>query len=120
MDCITIKNLRFRGFHGYFEEERTEGNDFEVDILLSVPSPTAPRNDDLSQTIDYSEVAGMVQRVMDGTSVKLLETLLYNIGEALVSTYPQAQKVEVAVRKLAPPMSPACEYTELRSQWPKS
>ena len=119
MDCITIKNLQFRSYHGYFPEERRDGNDFEVDITVWVPLDRPARNDDLSQTVDYSLVAGTVQKVMDGDSVKLIESLLYKTGEALIDSLPEARKIEVAIRKLHPPMSPSCEYTEVRSQWPK-
>lgn len=120
MDCICLKNLRFHSKHGYFPEERENGNDFEVDVCLCVPLGPASKRDDLSQTIDYGEVAGLVKDVMDAEPVMLLETLLYAIGEALMRNYPNAEKVDVAIRKMNPPMSPSCDYAEVRSQWPKS
>ncbi len=119
MDCITIKNLEFHSLHGYHTEEREKGNDFEVDVLLWVPLAKAAAEDNLSQTVDYSHAASIVRDIMLGESVKLIETLLFTIGESLIQEYPGVQKIEVAVRKLHPPMSPSCEYTEVRSQWPK-
>ena len=119
MDCITLKNLRFHSLHGYFEEEREKGNDFEVDVSIWRPFREAAKSDNLALTLDYSKIAGLIGDIMDGESVKLVETLLYAIGESLMRNYPNAQKIEVAVRKMNPPMSPSCEYTEVRSQWPK-
>ncbi len=119
MDCITVKNLRFRSLHGFFPEEREQGNDFEVDVVIHVPLSGAAKGDELGRTVDYSRMAALVGEVMDGRSVKLIETLLYGIGESLQRAWPNAGKIEVAVRKMNPPMSPSCEYTEVRSQWPK-
>lgn len=119
MDRITVKNLRFRSRHGYFPEERENGNDFEVDVVIHTPLSGAARGDDLGSTVDYSRVAALVGEVMEGRSVKLIETLLYGIGESLQCAWPDAARIEVAVRKLNPPMSPSCAYTEVRSQWPQ-
>ncbi|MFO8028856.1 MAG: dihydroneopterin aldolase [Cyclonatronaceae bacterium] len=119
MDAITLRNLRFRSLHGFHPEERERGNDFEVDVTLRLSLSDAARGDDLEQTVDYSRVAALVGEVMEGRSVKLIETLLYDIGESLTRAFPNARKIKVAVRKLNPPMSPSCEYTEVRSQWPK-
>ncbi len=119
MDGITIKNLRFRGLHGYFPEERKNGNDFEVDVSLYLSLADAAKSDDLARTVDYNQVTDIVRGIMEGESVKLLETLLYAIGESLARNYPTADKIEVAVRKWNPPMTPSCDYTEVRGQWPK-
>ncbi len=119
MDCITLKNLRFHSLHGHYRREREEGNDFEVDVSIWRPFREAAKSDNLDHTVDYSKVAHLIGDIMEGESVKLLETLLYAIGESLIRNYPNAQKIDVAVRKMNPPMSPSCEYSEVRSQWPK-
>ncbi len=119
MDRITVKNLRFRSLHGFYPEERERGNDFEVDVVIHAPLAGAARGDELDRTVDYSRVAALVGEVMEGQPVKLIETLLYAIGESLMRAWPNAGRIEVAVRKMNPPMSPSCEYTEVRSQWPK-
>lgn len=119
MDCLTLKNLKFHGLHGYFPEERRQGNDFEVDVSIWVPLQEAAKGDELAETIDYSKAATIVKQIMEGEPVKLIETLLYNIGESLTRTWPRANKIEVVIRKLHPPMSPSCEFTEVKSQWPK-
>ena len=119
MDCITLKNLRFHSLHGFFREERENGNDFEVDVSILIPLSDAGKTDNLDLTLDYSRVAGLIGDIMEGEPVKLIETLLYAIGESMIRNYPNAKKIEVAVRKMHPPMSPSCEYTEVRSQWPK-
>ncbi|MBP3191995.1 dihydroneopterin aldolase [Natronogracilivirga saccharolytica] len=119
MECITIKNLRFHAGHGYFPAEREKGNDFEVDITIWLELEAAATGDDLAATIDYGEAAEIAGDIMNGEPVKLVETLLYRIGESLTRAYPKAENIEVAVRKLNPPMEPSCEFTEVRSRWPR-
>ncbi|MEX0679942.1 MAG: dihydroneopterin aldolase [Balneolales bacterium] len=119
MDCITIKNLKFHSLHGFYPEEQTKGNDFEIDIVFWVSLEAAAKKDDLARTIDYSETAGIVHNIMNGESVKLIETLLYAIGESLLHAYPAAEKIEVAIRKINPSLLSSCEYAEVKSQWPK-
>ena len=119
MDCITIKNLKFHAYHGYFPSERENGNDFEVDVRIWLELEAAATGDDLAETVDYSGAADIVGNVMNGKPVKLVETLLFKIGESLTRSYPRAEKIEVAVRKRNPPMQYGCEYTEVKSRWPR-
>lgn len=119
MDRITLKNLRFRAFHGVFENEKKRGNDFEVDVVLSCDLSASADSDNLEHTVDYAVVAQTVQEVMQSASVDLLETLLYRIGALLQERFAQVQHIEVSVRKMNPPMSPACDYTELSGVWPR-
>ena len=119
MDCITLKNLRFRAFHGVFEKEKELGNDFEVDVMLNCDLSKSAASDNLEHTVDYASVAQSIQEVMHSAPVDLLETLLYRIGALLQKRFAQAHRIEVRVRKIHPPMSPACDYTELSGVWPR-
>lgn len=118
MACITIKNITFHAPHGVFEEERKKGNTFEVDLFLWAALDRAGRSDQLNDTLDYQKAVKVVENIMNGEPVNLIETLLYRTGEALLDAFPQATRIEVAIRKRQPPMSPSCEYTEVRAQWP--
>lgn len=117
METLTLKQLRFRGFHGYYPEEREEGNDFEVDLIFSADLKKAGDSDKLSDTIDYQEVIGKVKGIMNGPSVKLIETLAKRIGDHLFDHFEQLQSLEVAVRKLHPPLDVETAYSEIRMQW---
>ena len=72
MDCIILKNLKFRGRHGYFPKERREGNDFEVDVMLWVNLERAAKGDELEQTIErpssrYEQGLGSGRRTQTNT-----------------------------------------------------
>lgn len=117
MNRLTLKGLNFTAPHGYYEEERRDGNDFEVDLVFTADLREAGQTDDLGQTINYQKAEELVRSVMEGPSVKLIETLTLKIGESVFEAFPKLQKLEVAVRKLNPPLSTKCEYSEVRMTW---
>jgi dihydroneopterin aldolase len=119
MDKLVLKGLKFRGFHGYFDHERQDGNDFEVDLIFHTSLQKSAESDDLEQTIDYSIAREIVASVMNGESVKLIETLTLNIGNRIFEKFSQLEKLEVVLRKLNPPMKGETEYAEVTMSWPR-
>lgn len=117
METLTLKRLRFRGYHGYYEREREEGNDFEIDLVFSANLQQAGMSDDLRDTVDYQKAKQIAADVMEGPSVRLIETLAKRIGDELFERFPEVQKLEVAVRKLNPPLDVETAYSEIRMQW---
>lgn len=120
MDTLTLKKLRFTAYHGFYEEERQKGNKFEVDLIFSTNLRTAGESDRLQDTIDYQEVVQAVQHIMEGPSQKLIETLTKRIGDRLFDRFRQAQELQVAVRKLNPPLDVETAYSETRMTWQRS
>ncbi len=74
-DQIALRGLRVRGFHGVFEHERRDGQEFVVDVALEVDTSVAADSDDLSDTVDYGGLAVALADVIGGQPVDLLETL---------------------------------------------
>lgn len=119
MDKLVLKGLKYKGLHGYFENERIEGNDFEVDLIFHLSLSEAGTTDDISQTVDYTRAQQLAASVMGGPSVKLIETLTYNIGQLLIKEFSNLQKLDVVVRKLNPAMEGRAEYSEVHLSWPR-
>lgn len=117
METLTLKGLRFRAYHGYYEKERKEGNNFEVDLVFSANLRLAGERDTLGDTIDYQKAETIVKSVMEGPSVKLIETLAKRIGDELFKAFPKTEMLEVAVRKLAPPLDTETVYSEICMTW---
>ncbi|NGP88992.1 dihydroneopterin aldolase [Fodinibius halophilus] len=120
METLTLKALSYRGFHGYYQEERDEGNDFEVDLTFKAPLRRAGESDELADTIDYQKAEEIVSSVMHGPSVKLIETLAKSIGDNLFESLPQVHELTVAVRKLAPPLDTETAHSEISMTWQRS
>lgn len=117
MDKLKLKGLVYRAKHGYYEQERLEGNDFQVDLIFHADLSDAGKSDDLNRTVDYQKAEKLVSTIVDGPSVKLIETLCHRIGELLFENFESVHKLEVKVRKLDPPLSTKTQFSEVHMTW---
>ena len=101
-DAITLTGLRVRGFHGVLPEERRDGQDFLVDVVLSLDVRAAAAGDDLTATVHYGELAERLARVVEGEPVDLLETLASRLAALCLA--PPVTAVEVTVHKPSAPI----------------
>lgn len=104
MDKILVSGIRATGFHGVLPEERKVGQSFVVDCELHLNLTSAVKNDDLTKTVNYAEVALLVREIIEGDPVNLIETLAGKIGELLLQRYRKIQKVVVTVHKPEAPI----------------
>lgn len=117
MDKITIKSLKFHALHGYYDHEREDGNEFEVDVTAKGAFREAIREDNLDLTFNYEWVEKIVADILHGKKEKLIETLCFQIGEKLFEKFPHIQKLHVTVRKLHPPIKTPAAYAEITMKW---
>lgn len=97
-DRITLTGLRVRGRHGVLAAERRDGQDFLVDAVLHLDTAPAARDDDLTATVDYGDVAGRLAEVVAGPPVALLETLAQRLADSCLAD-PRVDAVEITVHK---------------------
>ncbi|GAB3211330.1 dihydroneopterin aldolase [Marinactinospora thermotolerans] len=103
LDRISLRGLRARGFHGVFEHERREGQEFVVDVVLGVDSRAAARTDDLSRTVHYGLLATALVEVIEGEPVNLIETLAQRLADTCLAR-PGVHEVEVTLHKPQAPI----------------
>ena len=84
-DLITLVGLRVRGNHGVFDFERRDGQEFVVDVALSLDTRTAAASDDVADTVHYGELASALADVVGGEPVHLLETLAARLAEVCLA-----------------------------------
>lgn len=101
-DRIQLTGLRVRGFHGVFDFERRDGQDFVVDVELEMPLSTAGASDELTDTVHYGELAEGLAAVIAGQPVNLLETL----AARLVAVCLADQRVSAATVTVHKPQAP--------------
>ena len=95
-DRIELRGLRARGFHGVFDFERAQGQDFLVDAVLELDLAPAAGSDDVADTVHYGEVAERLVGIVTGEPVNLIETLATRLVEAcLADTRVRAATVTV-------------------------
>ena len=100
MDEIIIKGIKLKGKHGCFAAERNEYRNFEVSLRLFLPLDTAAKTDELYDTVDYPSAIGIVEGVLMGESVRLIEKLADIIAEKLFMRFANLCEVEVEVAKI--------------------
>ena len=105
-DRIVLTGLRAVGYHGVFEHERRDGQEFVVDVVLHVDTHVAAETDDLVHTINYADVAEKVHALITGDPADLIETLAAHIAAACLAD-PRVGQVEVTVHKPSAPVSVA-------------
>ncbi|MGV9768769.1 dihydroneopterin aldolase [Microbacterium sp. NPDC003461] len=81
---IELTGLRCFGRHGVFDFEREQGQEFVVDLRLSVQTARAAETDDVADTVHYGELAEKVVAIVGGEPVNLIETLAHRIARAVL------------------------------------
>lgn len=104
LDTIALRGLCARGFHGVFEHERRDGQDFITDVLLNLDAGPAGSHDDLASTANYAEVAATVERIVSGEPADLIETVALRIATSVLQEQPVVASVEVTVHKPQAPI----------------
>lgn len=112
-DQIAIRGIRGHGHHGVFDDERANGQEFAVDVVLDVQTRSAARSDDLSDTVDYGRVASAVHAVIVGEPVDLIETLAERIADACLG-FAAVSRVAVTVHKPHAPIQVPFDDVEIR------
>ncbi len=102
-DHITLRGLRVRGFHGVLASERTEGQDFIVDVVLTVDTRQAAVSDQLVDTVDYAALSSRLAAVVAGEPVNLIETLAKRLADVCLSE-ARVEGAEVTVHKPQAPV----------------
>ncbi|MBP6640934.1 MAG: dihydroneopterin aldolase [Bacteroidia bacterium] len=107
MAIIALEGMRFFAHHGVFEQERQQGNHFEVDVWLDTGDVPLPDSDQLEDALDYGKVYLITAEIM-ATPKNLLETLVNAIGKRLLETFPLLVSAKVRVSKENPPVAGIC------------
>ncbi len=98
-DRILLEGMVFFGRHGTLSAERELGQRFVVDLELRCDLRAAGMSDDLTKTVDYSEVYRLAREIVEGPPVGLTETVAERIASAALERYPQVEAVRVKVAK---------------------
>jgi dihydroneopterin aldolase len=98
-DQIRVNGIKAIGYHGVLPHEAIEGQEFSVDLLVTLDLRAASLSDDLTQTINYADLAQIAHDNIVGERVQLIERLAGRIAEEISSAYSQITSVSVTVHK---------------------
>lgn len=115
---IRMTNCAFFARHGMMDEERSLGQRFYVDAVMTV-APTGPLEADfIGNTVHYGLAYEVIEKIMTGEPRILIETLAYECARALCARFPQILRVEVTVRKPNAPVAGVLDHVEVTVAWP--
>ena len=104
-DQIRVTGIKAFGYHGVLLHEATEGQDFIVDLLITLDLRAVSLSDDLQETINYADLAQIAHDNIVGERVQLIERLAGRIAEEISSAYSQITSVSVTVHKPHAPVT---------------
>jgi 7,8-dihydroneopterin aldolase/epimerase/oxygenase len=105
-DRIELRGLIVRGRHGVLDHERSDGQDFVVDITAWIDLAEAAASDDLADTYDYAVLAERAAAIIAGPARNLIETVAGEIAEDVMKD-SRVHAVEVTVHKPQAPIPQA-------------
>ncbi|MUM19538.1 dihydroneopterin aldolase [Mycobacteroides sp. CBMA 326] len=97
-DRIELRGLKVFGYHGVFEHERRDGQEFSIDITVWMDLDTASATDQLTDTLDYGELAQRAAAIVSGPPRNLIESVAGAIADD-VMTDARVHAVEAVVHK---------------------
>ncbi|CCI54153.1 2-amino-4-hydroxy-6-hydroxymethyldihydropteridine diphosphokinase [Nostocoides jenkinsii] len=103
-DRIELTGLRATGYHGVFDFEKRDGQEFVVDLIVRADLRAAGASDDLADTIHYGELAEAVHARITGPAFDLIEALADAIAADTLRD-PRIEAVEVTVHKPGAPIA---------------
>jgi dihydroneopterin aldolase len=110
MDSIILKNMTFYACHGVLEKEKLEKQPFIIDMKINTDLSIASQSDSVFDTIDYSEVYGIVKKIVEGNSYNLLEKLAVEIQKKVFATYETADVISILIKKPKAPIDGDFDY----------
>jgi dihydroneopterin aldolase len=102
--------MEFFAHHGCFDEERTTGTYFEVDVDVHLNLQQAATTDNLNDTLNYQSVYNIVRKEMQQPS-NLLEHVAGRLLHALFEQCETVDRAIVTVRKRNPPLGGKVGYS---------
>ena len=118
---IELKQMEFYAHHGFFEEERTIGNKFIVNLSVKGYFTRAALSDNIEDALNYQELYDIVKEEMAKTSC-LLENVADRIVNSIVEKFGEAfvlDGVEVTIDKLNPPLGGVLYASSVTARYPK-
>lgn len=104
-DQIHVTGIKAFGYHGVLPHEAVEGQEFIVDLALSLDLSAASRSDNLDETVNYADLAQIVHDNIVGERVQLIERLAGRIADQIKSAYPKIDSISVTVHKPDAPVT---------------
>jgi dihydroneopterin aldolase len=117
MDRILLSGVRCNIRVGVTPAERHEPQECLVDVEVEHDLSCAARSDDLHDTLDYSQVYDLIQRLSQDGEYALLERFAGRLEEELRRDLA-TKSLRIRVKKLHPPLAGLVDYAGIEIRRP--
>ena len=119
MDKIILKNVEIFANHGVFNEEKSLGQKFILDLEVFMDLKEAGKSGDLNKSINYGELCHKVEEVFKLESYDLIETAAEMVADYILYNYEHAEAVKVTLKKPWAPIGRHLDYAavEIERSW---
>lgn len=104
MDKICIEELKIFAYHGVFEHEKQNGQNFYVNAVLYLDTERAGILDELAYSVDYGSVCKLIEEVMTKNTYRLLESVAQAVATAILCHYKLVNSIDIEIRKPEAPI----------------
>ena len=103
MGLVAVEGMEFFAYHGYYQQEKENGNSFIVDIYIDTALEQAAQSDKLNDTVNYERVYQITAQVM-GERHNLRGNIEWQIMEKLHDDRQGVNAIKIRISKLNPPL----------------
>lgn len=107
---IELTGMTFHSKIGCLDSEKELGNTMMVDFCCRYDFSQAGQTDSLEDTLDYSDIYGIVAAQME-KECNLLENAACRIADSIRDKHPELEHFSVKVSKKNPPVNGQAEWS---------
>lgn len=122
MNHLILKDLELFGFHGVYDEEKSLGQKFLIDMDISIDLSHAGESDNLNETINYGKLCQELQEIFTKNKYKLLEKATTVLCDYILMNYTEVTDVEITLKKPWAPIHLPIKYpaVKIKKGWHKA
>ena len=109
---IRLKNIQLYGWHGIADKEKKIGQQFEIDVEVLAYLNLGIETDNISKTINYSDLYDNVVCVFSENKYNLIETLAKDISVSIKENF-DIKSCKVIIRKPDAPINGILDTVEV-------
>ena len=104
-DAIFITGLLIHAHHGVMRHEKKVGQQFVIDLELSIDLAQAGASDKLVDTVSYSSIVEVATRAFTAKRFRLVEAAAGAIAEEVLASFARVISARVTVHKPHAPIA---------------
>ena len=114
LNQIIIKGLKVYAYHGVNPEEKMNGQNFELDIILNTDFQLASDTDNISDTVSYADVVKKTIAVMQKQPYNLIEKAALVVADEILNSFQKIKSIDLTLKKPEAPVNADFSYMAVK------